>query len=87
MLLLHKSAPSSGPMREGPLNHVCSLLGGGTSNTWFVGSARVHTPNGISIGSSVSAGFTARDRQTDTRRRTTLRVTTGRILCYACDAA
>jgi len=44
------------------------------SNTCFLGLIRVHTPNGISIGSAVFAGLTiVRDRQTD-RQTTLLRI-------------
>jgi len=40
---------------------------GSGPNTWFLGPTRVHNPNDISIGSSVSAGLTVvSNRQTDT---------------------
>ena len=49
------------------------------SNTWFLGPAGVHNPNGISIGSVVVAGLTiTTDRQTD---YATL-VTTGHIYIH-----
>ena len=36
------------------------------SNTWFIGSTRVHTLNGISIGSAIFVGLTTvTDRPTD----------------------
>jgi len=45
--------------------------------TWFLGSTRVHNPNGISIGSAVFAGLMiVTDRQTTL---STLSVTIGRI--------
>jgi len=44
-----------------------ALSHGPPSNTWFIGPTRVHSPNGISIGSVVFAWFsTVTDRPTDT---------------------
>jgi len=41
------------------------------SNTWFLGTIRVHTPNGISIGSAVLAQLMVMsNRQTQTDRHT-----------------
>ena len=36
-------------------------------NTRFLAPTRDHNPSGISIGSAVFAGLTARDQQTDTQ--------------------
>jgi len=61
-----------------PKKNWSCLLGGGsrsTSNIWFHGPTRVYPPNGISIGSSVIAGFknmTNRHTYRQTHRQTKL---------------
>jgi len=52
-----------------PLKIAPSCFGIPQSNTWFLGPTRVHTPNGIYIGSAVLARLTiVTDRPTDRPR-------------------
>ena len=60
----------------------CVLLGGSEPqlNAWFFGPTRVHYPNSISIGSSVSAGLTVvSNRWTDTLTHHATSVARGHI--------
>ena len=43
--------------RDAPKCQFPSGSGPSPNNTWFVGPARIHTPNGVSIGSSVFVGL------------------------------
>jgi len=71
--ILYNGGPPFRPSRP-PLQN-CSFPWGiwtpPNSNTWFLGPARAHNPNGTSIGSFVFAGFTTvTERQTQTNRQT-----------------
>jgi len=64
---------------------------GPSSNTQFLGPTRAHNPNGISIGSAVSAGLTTvtdrpTDRQTD-RPRYSVCNSRPHLRTQYCDAA
>ena len=53
------------------------LGAGSPSNTWLLGPAPLHKPNGISIGPVVFAGYLSVTRQTDRPRHTSVAI--GRI--------